>query len=285
MPIPTWVTDRLPDLTRGQFERWQSLLEERTGNHYSWQHRSILQSGLVRRMRELNLRNYDEYLDLVNAPSSRLEWATLVENLTVRETRFFRHLPSCDVVRNYLDALLDRSDQSSVEAWSVGCSTGEEPWTLAMLVHNKVSTLNRVVRFGVTATDISLEALTHGRKGIYKSRDVSSLDPVSRERFFQKVGPDRVQVVERLRERVCFARVNVLDLDRAPMRNMDLIFCQNLLIYFRRWRRIAIIEQLVKRLAPGGLLVLGPGEITNWHHPELEPVGNDQTLAFVRRRL
>ena len=279
------MTDRLPDLTRGQFERWQSLLEERTGNHYSWQHRSILQAGLVRRMRELDLRNYDEYLDLINEPSSRLEWATLVENITVRETRFFRHLPSCDVVRNHLDALLDRSDQSSVEAWSVGCSTGEEAWTLAMLIHNKVSTLNRVVRFGVTATDISLDALAHGRKGIYKSRDISSLDSVSRERFFQKSGPDRVQVVERLRERVCFARVNVLDLDRAPMRNMDLIFCQNLLIYFRRWRRIAIIEQLVKRLAPGGLLVLGPGEITNWHHPELEQVGNDQTLAFVRRRL
>ena len=279
------MTERLPDLTREQFERWQSFLEERTGNHYSWQHRSILQAGLVRRMRELELRNYDEYLNLINAPSSRLEWTTLVENLTVRETRFFRHLPSCDVTRNYLDALLEHSDKSSVEAWSVGCSTGEEAWTLAMLINSKVSTLNRLVRFGVTATDISLGALAHGRKGIYKEREVSSLEPPLRDKFFQKAGPDRVQVAERLRERVCFARVNVLDLDRAPMRNMDLIFCQNLLIYFRRWRRIEIIEQLVKRLAPGGLLVLGPGEITNWQHPELEPVVSDQTLAFVRRRL
>ncbi|WP_281645290.1 protein-glutamate O-methyltransferase CheR [Parendozoicomonas sp. Alg238-R29] len=285
MPIPTWMTDRLPDLTRDQFERWQSLLEERTGNHFSWQHRSILQAGLVRRMRELELRSYDEYLNLINEPSSHLEWTTLVENLTVRETRFFRHQPSCNVARNYLDTLLESSDRSSIEAWSVGCSTGEEAWTLAMLIHNKVSSLGRVVRFGVTATDISLEALAHARKGIYKERLVSSLEPALKERFFQKAGPARVQVVERLRERVCFARVNVLDLDRAPMRNMDLIFCQNLLIYFRRWRRIAIIEQLVKRLAPGGLLVLGPGEITNWQHPELEPVGNDQTLAFVRRKL
>ena len=283
MPMPTWMTDPLPDMTREQFDRWQVLLEERTGNHIGWQHRSILQAGIGRRMRELDIRDYDRYLAAVNAPSTHLEWTTLVEYLTVRETRFFRHLPSCDVARDYLDTLLDNPQRQSVETWSVGCSTGEEAWTLAMLLSQKVSTLGRVVRFGITGTDISLDALSHARKGVYSENRLHTMEPALVERFFQPCGLRKVQVVDRLRERVCFARVNVLNLDRAPMGNMDMVFCQNLLIYFRRWRRIAIIEQLVKRLAPGGLLVLGPGEITNWQHPDLEPVGNEQTLAFRKR--
>ena len=93
-----------------------------------------------------------------------------------------------------------------------------------------------------------------------------------------------MQVADGLRERVCFAHLNVLNLDQAPMDDMDLIFCQNMLIYFRRWRKRQIVNQLAGRLAPGGLLVLGPGEITDWHDPRLERVHFADTLAFRRRQ-
>ncbi len=285
MPMPTWMTEPLPDMTREQFDRWQLLLEERTGNHIGWQHHTILQAGISRRMRELGIKEYDRYLELVNEPSSHLEWATLVEHLTVRETRFFRHQPSCDVARKYVEKWLENPANSSFEAWSVGCSTGEEAWTLAMLINQKVSNLDRVVRFGVTGTDISRDALVHARQGIYSGSRILNLSQGMKDRFFQSCGAGEVQVVDRLRERVCFARINVLDLDRAPMGNMNMIFCQNLLIYFRRWRRIDILEQLVKRLAPGGLLVLGPGEVTGWQHPGLKAVGNEQTLAYIKKKV
>ncbi|MFU1924994.1 type 4 fimbrial methyltransferase PilK, partial [Klebsiella pneumoniae] len=74
------------------------------------------------------------------------------------------------------------------------------------------------------------------------------------------------------------ARLNVLDLAKAPWSGMDVIFCQNLLIYFRRWRRREILNRLAERLAPGGLLVIGVGEVVGWSHPELEPVADERVL-------
>ncbi|CAM3482811.1 CheR family methyltransferase [Parendozoicomonas haliclonae] len=283
MSMPTWITERLPDMTRSQFDRWQQLFEERTGNHIGWGHRSILQAGVVRRMRELGINEHDSYLELVNRPSSNMEWARLIEYLTVRETRFFRHLPSYDTAQEFIASLLASDRTRPIEAWSVGCSTGEETWSMAMLLSQMVSRQDRVIPFTVTGTDISLEALAHARRGVYSNSRLFGLDTALTDRFFQSVGSREVSICPRLKERVCFTRVNVLNLDRAPMGNMDLIFCQNLLIYFRRWRRITIIEQLVERLAPGGLLVLGPGEISQWSHPDLEPVGCEQVLAFRKK--
>ena len=77
--------------------------------------------------------------------------------------------------------------------------------------------------------------------------------------------------------------MNILELGNAPMHGMNVIFCQNVLIYFRRWRRKEILSRLVERLVPGGLLVLGQGEMVDWVHPDLERVPSDNTLAFIRR--
>ncbi|HAO75371.1 MAG TPA: methyltransferase, partial [Pseudomonas sp.] len=88
-----------------------------------------------------------------------------------------------------------------------------------------------------------------------------------------------------LAARVCFARLNVLELANSPISGMDVIFCQNLLIYFRRWRRRDILNRLAECLAPGGLLVIGVGEVVGWQHPDLLPVANDRVLAFTRKSL
>ncbi len=111
------------------------------------------------------------------------------------------------------------------------------------------------------------------------------VDPQLREKYFQPSGNEQtLAVAPVLRERICFARLNVLDLSTAPMNDMDLIFCQNMLIYFRRWRKRQIVNRLAERLAPGGILVLGPGEVTDWQHPDLERIHFADTLAFRRCR-
>lgn len=96
---------------------------------------------------------------------------------------------------------------------------------------------------------------------------------------------NRAQVAPELVARVCFAKLNVLELASAPLAGLDVIFCQNLLIYFRRWRRREILNRLAERLAPGGLLVVGVGEVVGWQHPDLVPVADDQVLAFTRKSL
>ena len=94
---------------------------------------------------------------------------------------------------------------------------------------------------------------------------------------------DSFKVVPSLAARVCCAKLNVLELAKAPMSGMDVIFCQNLLIYFRRWRRRDILNRLAESLAPGGLLVVGVGEVAGWQHPQLVPVADERVLAFTRK--
>ena len=140
-------------------------------------------------------------------------------------------------------------------------------------------------QFGVTGTDISLNALNKAREASYAARRLEQLDGELCERYFAVREDGRFQVVPALTERVCCARLNVLDVAKAPMSDMDVIFCQNLLIYFRRWRRRELLNRLVERLVPGGLLVIGVGEVAEWQHPELEAVADERVLAFTRKIL
>ena len=99
----------------------------------------------------------------------------------------------------------------------------------------------------------------------------------------QPLANDKHEVAYGLRDRVCFSRLNILELAQAPIQDLDIIFCQNLLIYFRRWRRRDLLNLLARRLAPGGMLVIGLGEIMDWNNPLLERLPDDQVQAYVRR--
>jgi len=265
------------------------LLEERTGMTLSNERKTFLETSLSIRMRELGIEDYDTYYEhlMVGSTESRaMEWSVLVDRLTVQETSFFRHPSSYALVEEFVQRFkAEQPDGASLDAWSVGCSTGEEAYSLAMMINEQLNGGGRKLFYGITATDISLPTLAKARKGEYPARRVLQVDPLLREKYFQPCGNEQtLAVTPVLRERICFARLNVLDLSNAPMNDMDLIFCQNMLIYFRRWRKRQIVNRLAERLAPGGILVLGPGEVTDWQHPDLERIHFADTLAFRRCR-
>ena len=272
-----------------QFQLWQALLEDRTGMTLSDARKSFLETSLSIRMRELGFEDYETYYEhlMVGTTESRaMEWSILVDRLTVQETSFFRHQSSYALVEEYVQRFVaEQPDNANLDVWSVGCSTGEEAYSLAMLINEQLSDNTRKLFYGITATDISLPTLAKARKGEYAARRILQVDPVLREKYFKPGENDQTVVIDpELKQHICFARLNVLDLGNAPMNNMDLIFCQNMLIYFRRWRKRQIVNRLAERLAPGGLLVLGPGEVTDWQHPDLERVHFADTLAFRRCR-
>lgn len=279
-----WSIRSIPAMEQEQFELWQALLEERTGMTLGAERKKFLETSLSIRMRELGLTDYSEYYEqlLVGTTEAKaMEWSTLVDRLTVQETSFFRHPGSYALIEDYVQSFLASNRGEALDVWSVGCSTGEEPYSLAMMINELLA--NEPKRYyGITATDISLPTLGKARRGVYAARKVERIDPRLRERYFVQLSEREYQVADVLRDRICFARLNVLELARAPMHNMDIIFCQNMLIYFRRWRKKQIVSRLAERLAPGGLLVLGPGEITDFTHPELERVHFADTLAFRR---
>ena len=286
MQSGVWALQPLVDMSATEFRAWQALLEERTGVVINEQRRAFLQTNLSARMRELGVADYASYYrQVTNGPRGAVEWSTLLDRLTVQETRFFRHRPSFEVLEGYLRGRLQQGLAKPWELWSVGCSSGEEPYSLAIGAAEVLRDTTQPEHFGVTGTDISLNALSKARDGQYGARKLEQMDADLCQRYFARQADGRFKVIPSLAARVCCARLNVLELAKAPMSGMDVIFCQNLLIYFRRWRRREILNRLAESLAPGGLLVVGVGEVVGWQHPELIPVADERVLAFTRKSL
>jgi len=267
-----------------EFRQWSELLETRTGISLPEKRKSFLLSNLSIRMRELGYQRYRDYFRyLLDGRRGMVEWEILVDRLTVHETRFYRDARALQMLREiWLDRLPAGEKPHQLRVWSVGCATGEEPYSLAMLIDDAL--LSRGVRAypAITATDISAAALATGREGIYPANRLVNLPEAFVGRYFHRLDGQRYQVKEVLRQRVCFTRLNLLNLKASPLRELDVIYCQNVLIYFKKPQRLRILDELIGRLRPGGLLVLGAGEITDWSHPETAIVDHPGTLVYRR---
>lgn len=160
-----WSLRKLPTLSDRQFAQWSTLLEERTGIHLVRQQRTLLESQVSIRMRELGLDDYDRYyVEVTHGVSGMMEWSTLVDRIAVKETSFFRHRPSLEYVRRYLQNKINNQQlPGSFDVWSIGCATGEEAYSLAMVINDcfELAALNPY--YGITAVDISTTALTKAR--------------------------------------------------------------------------------------------------------------------------
>ncbi|ARU86832.1 protein-glutamate O-methyltransferase [Pseudomonas sp. M30-35] len=283
-PLGAWALQPVMEMSNDEFHRWQTLLEDRTGVVIQEQRKAFLQTNLSSRMRELGVSDYaDYYRQVTDGPRGAVEWSLLLDRLTVQETRFFRHRASFDVLERYLQSRLQQPLAKPWEFWSVGCSSGEEPYSLAITAAQVLENAGLPAHFAVTGTDISLNALSKAREGRFAARKLEQLETHIAQRYFSAEPDGSLKVSPELASQVCCAKLNVLELAKAPMAGMDVIFCQNLLIYFRRWRRREILNCLAERLAPGGLLVIGVGEVAGWQHPDLIPVADERVLAFTRK--
>ncbi|MFK4751679.1 CheR family methyltransferase [Oceanobacter antarcticus] len=274
----------MPELNDDQFVRWQALLEERTGMCMPVQRRTFLQTSLGIRMREIACSDYSEYYSkVVSGPSGAIEWNTLVDRLTVQETRFFRDPDAFEFVGNYIQKMANTlTAGQTLEMWSVGCSSGEEAYSLGMVADQYLTPAER--QYAVTGTDISTFALRKARAASYQLSALGWIPDSHRDQYCLRTDDGHMQVTDTVRQRCCFTQVNLLNLSAFPLQSQHVIYCQNVLIYFRRWRRREILNVLAERLVPGGILVIGLGEIVDWRNPLVEPVGGGKLTAYVRKQ-
>lgn len=266
-----------------QYAKWRELLEQRTGMILPDERRSFLLTNLSIRMREIGCHDFQEYYEhVLNGPKGAIEWTTLVDRLTVHETRFFRHFSALIFLKEKMLPEWIKRPGKSLNVWSVGCATGEEPYTLAMVIDYFIRQKGIEYYLGVLASDISMGSLAIGREGVYDIRKLTEIEAPVLQQYMTRVDKSRYRVNDDLKKRVCFMRLNVLEMDNIPVGKMDLIFCQNLLIYFNREKRLKILNNLVEHLFPGGYLILGSGEIINWDNDELEKVTYENTLVYRR---
>lgn len=284
------MSNKLPDsafsdMSEEQFDLWVELLTERTGMALPVQRKSYLVTSLGLRMQEIGCESYNDYYEILNGVSGEVEWKYLIDRLTVHETRFFRHPASLRLVDEFVRArpVDPKTGAVTINAWSAGCSTGEEAYSLAITIDGALSSIRHKSYYGVTATDISLPSIKTGRKGVYSEwRIEKHVVPELLDKYFTLKSPGQYQVVEDLKRRVCFSPMNVLDIKPQAIGQMDIIICQNLLIYFERDKRFEILNSMAEMLSPGGLIILGSGEIVGWVRSDIKKMDYPDTLVYQR---
>ncbi|GAA6151701.1 CheR family methyltransferase [Pseudoteredinibacter isoporae] len=287
----SWSLQVSTGLTDLEFNRWRKLLEKRAGIAVGHQLRSMLQVQINQRMQTIGYKDYSDYYDFVSSGlGGRLEQALLIEKLVVGETSFFRHRASYDFVSmafaRFLEqkAIQGESANSCFDVWSIGCASGEEPYSLAMDLEDQLAKKNLYGSgfYSVVATDISHKAVALARNGVYAASRLGVVPDAQKQHYFEKLNDGRYKVKAALAKNICFSQANIVDIDNMPMVKMDLVFTQNMLVYFRKPQRLRILDYIAERLKPGGFLVLGLGEVTKWHNPRMQAVDIGAVQVYQR---
>ncbi|MAZ65606.1 MAG: hypothetical protein CMF25_00660 [Kangiellaceae bacterium] len=273
---------QLPEMSETQFELWRRLLQDEAAVWISWQRKFYLQTCIAKRVRELSCNDYDDYYyGLQEGRFGSLEWVHLVDLLTINDTRFFRHRESMTLVEEFVrNKRRDMAERMIFETWSVGCATGEEPYSLSILFEQQRSLSPRFY-YGITATDISYSALGYARKGMYPEQKLKDIPETWRKKCLDKIDNNKLQFKSDIRQRIRFVQGNILEPTALVRQTYDLIYCQNMLIYISPEQRKGVMNHFVRCLKPGGLLVIGPGEVIDWHNENVTRVMNPSCLAYV----
>jgi chemotaxis protein methyltransferase CheR len=259
-------TKVLKPMSSAEFQHLSEYIFDHCGIKMSPVKKPILEGRLQKRLRSLGIGSYKEYCDyLFHSPERETERVHMIDCVTTNKTDFFREPVH---FRFLTDTLLPEfvsasgSECHKIKVWSAACSSGEEPYTLAMVLSDFACQFPGV-QFEIIATDISTRVLEKARLGIYEESQVAVVPLCMRQKYLLR-GKDRgkqlVRITPKVRARVQFQRANLMDEHIMPLDSLDVIFCRNVIIYFDRQTQYKLLERLSHCLKPGGYLFLGHSE-------------------------
>jgi chemotaxis protein methyltransferase CheR len=293
-------TSAAPLLTESELKLLQALIYQECGMHFDERRTHFLEDRLQRRLKECQLDSFYAYYRLLISPQGKAELALLLENLTVNETSFFRNKAQLELFqREALEDVLKRKNERrdyNLRLWSAGCSTGQEPYTLAMMIadalayyqlRNPVTPDNSYPKplipapwhLEILASDISYSVLRAAQEGFYNEHQMSTVDYGCRLRYFDKAG-DRYVVKKALRELIHFDFHN-LKTEYLPQRN-DMIFCRNVMMYFDEAEQKRLVEKFYRCLNPHGYLFVGHAESLRGLSEKFQMVHHNSGTAYQR---
>ncbi len=250
-------------MSRRNFAKLAGYIYDYSGIKMPESKKTMLEGRLRRRLRATGTRTLDEYCDRVfSGDGLANEGLHLINAVTTNKTDFFREPAHFDYLTQTILPKFKARGIRTVRAWSAACSTGPEPYTIAMVLDDYADTCNGP-SYGILATDLDTEVLAAARAGIYPAELVDPV-PATLQRKYVLASRDParrdIRIVPSLRSAIGFARLNLMD-DRYPVGEaMHLIFCRNVLIYFDKPTQRKVVSQLVDCLEPGGYLFLGHSE-------------------------
>jgi chemotaxis protein methyltransferase CheR len=267
--------------------RIRDLIYSEAGIFYPDTKLHTLEERCTGRMKEIEVTALSTYCDKLTHPSSRRsELNELLNRITVGETFFFRNQPQVDAIRKVVLPKIVAAHATGsirhIRIWSAGCSTGEEPYTLAMLLLEEKHSLLKGFTFEVLATDLNEVSLDHARKGLYGDYSTRNLTPHFRQTYFRE-SYGSLQVNPAVQSVVRFSRVNLQDQDgMARMNGMDIILCCNVLIYFDIASKRTVVSHFYNNLLPHGYFFLGHSESLYGINDSFRLVHMPSATAYVK---
>ncbi len=259
----TVTTGANPEITQDQLDQVRELIYKETGILIETKKDYIMKARVEKRMQECGARSFREYHKRLLLSDRNGELQNLIEELTVNETYFFRDFPQLQgFAEKALPLVLDEKrerDDYTLKIWSAACSTGEEPYTLSIIVQEMIEDYEDW-DVSILATDVDRQVLRAARRGEYGRRSMKDTPLPYREKYFSNNGKVW-QVLPHTAEPIRFEQMNLID--RRAMRrqrNYDFIFCRNVLIYFNDQSRKKVVNSFYDSLNPGGFLFLGSSE-------------------------
>jgi chemotaxis protein methyltransferase CheR len=243
------------------FRLLRDAIYKRSGMWFADSSKYLLQKRLSPRAKELNFDSFQKYFYFLQYdPRSDQEYDQIYDLVTTNETYFFREPAQLTAfVEEIIPDLLSRKPVKKIRIWSAGCSSGEEPYSIAMLLSE--AGWYEHAAFEIFASDINQQVLARARKGQYRENAFRATDPVVRDRYFSREADASWRIRDEIRNRVQFGRLNLYDEARVSLLgHLDLVFCRNVIIYFDDASKRVVVSNFYNRLIEGGYLLLGHSE-------------------------
>lgn len=243
------------------FRLLRDQIYKRSGMWFSDSSKYLIQKRLSPRAKELSFDSFQKYFYFLQYdPRADAEYDQIFDLVTTNETYFFREPAQLKAfVEEIIPDLLGRKSVKKIRIWSAGCSSGEEPYSLAMLLQE--AGWYDHATFEIFASDINQQVLAKARKGQYRENAFRATTPEQRERFFHREADGSWRISDEVRNRVSFGRLNLYDEARVSLLgHLDVIFCRNVIIYFDDASKRVVVKNFYNRLVDGGYLLLGHSE-------------------------
>jgi chemotaxis protein methyltransferase CheR len=272
-------------VTNEEFTQLRDFIYEQSGIYIAETRKYLVENRLANRLKELNLKNFGEYYYYLRFdPGRRAELTKLFEVITTNETSFYRNPPQLQVFQEkVLKAELEKlrlARTRKLRIWSAGCSTGEEPYTLAMILHEVLKTETPMWDIKITANDLSESVLAAARKGLYSEYALRTTPKDIISRYFRKEGA--VYAVEpKLKNMISFG--SIILSDKTMLRRVErshIVFCRNVIIYFDDEMKRQVIESFYDNLLPGGCLLIGHSESLHNISRAFKPEHHTGTIVY-----
>jgi chemotaxis protein methyltransferase CheR len=264
-------------LSRAQYDRLAALIYQKAGIQLGADRQTMLGSRIQRRLKALKMTSYEEYCTyLFGIHGQRDELVHMIDVVTTNKTDFFREPAHFDyLMESALPELVEQCEhQRPLLIWSAGCSSGEEPYTLAILL-SEYAEANPGFDFRILATDISTTILEKAKKAVYTEQIISPISMDLRKKYLMRSktrGSDQVRVIPALRSRIEFRHLNFMDDNFGLSEKADAIFCRNVIIYFDRETQENILLKLSSNLVDDGFMFVGHAESLHDMDLPLAPV-------------